>query len=1292
MQHTSFSINELQALVEKLSSLLGSVKGAAAPAPEGLLESGLRGRPLAQWLEDLWPAAPPWEGEGLSEAGLELLHRRERLAKDRAAAEIAHRQRLMDKARQRLAEARRLPAQQRQNARRGLDEVFEQVRRLREFADLQRQKAEATASQIQSITAWLQALEPQGLGRFADASGRRVSPAQLEDIGRRLHALNLRLRKQRAKATEMEQGAALAKERAARILALAKARERAAQRAEDELEQKAARLEAAQASLDGLRRELALVDRQVLKKLSLRLLHSRLLNAASALLAPAMAMETPEPQSPSSDAVEDSLEQAAESGRRCRRLEAALNRLERLLQRRAGRVGPALARLREVNREIERLEAELPALLKALTQSDTAGPSARARVAAGISTHLARIQDLLPEARQAQAEIDRLRQGLAVGIERGKALQEAWRDSGKAERAALSQAQALASELPLMAQDLVQRRLELLESAAPVVELLARLKPWDILPSLAVVAERAAWHQERAAQLKASAAQLRARLPEPTAGKLSSPPVALKRFSGSLRRLSGRQVQLARLNALAASAQGWRDLLSEPVLEAVRAPLEGALRRLSGSLALLAADRQRLAGARARSARRLAGLRRAYQEERRRGQISQSRLRSLRQKAISQRGVIRAQEAELTVTRRDQAWAYELAERLEASEETARRLAGQLERNQKLAGALKAKSLERHRLLQKARLTLREMDDWRREAEHQQWLLSRTRSELEQARFELTEAKRLMHEANAQRDEARQALAAEKSARARQALDLLEGKAVAVEVAATQSEAGRWAALARDLAGALTISGLAHQEEVAGLRAEVDRLRAEAGTLQEQLGRIAHLVALADLAGEKTSPPVVGVRVTPLNSEQVDRALDRLAALRRRLRDLGRGTVGHWAVIAALATGLTFAAPSTPTTATRSDVPLTAPRPVVKHLAQRLAPEPLIKLPARGLRVPEPLGSGRVEVNLLPLRPTREPISPEIKAQVAVLAQRAGLSQRVLITSARAVFAGRSAVEAGDLADLAETARALAGRHPLIFRELAKNGLPPSAKALAAVEPAAEKAQGLFLDRLYREYRTLGFSPEEALGAVAANEHALKKLDQAWAPPKSFSGQVLPVGAIEKMSLSEFLARMTPYIKDKLNIFLRQREMTYSGDLDRYAKNLAFDMYCAAKRFSLPVTFLLAIAHQETWFANVLGDADRSASPFQIYEPTKVLIANSMERMGFAPPPQDVRLEHHLTMATYMAAFHLRELMQEAWLPAGRHVEARVDMNKVMKRYNGSDRYSGQVAIRQNSLAKFVKP
>jgi hypothetical protein len=331
-----------------------------------------------------------------------------------------------------------------------------------------------------------------------------------------------------------------------------------------------------------------------------------------------------------------------------------------------------------------------------------------------------------------------------------------------------------------------------------------------------------------------------------------------------------------------------------------------------------------------------------------------------------------------------------------------------------------------------------------------------------------------------------------------------------------------------------------------------------------------------------------------------------------------------------------------------------------------------------------------VELDLLPLKPTSRPLEPQVAAQVRRMAEAAGLAPEVLMTSARAAFAGKSAVEPRALQELADTARSLARRHPVIFGELARLGVPVSAGELVEAEGPAAGAADLFLDRLYSEYRSLGFTAGEALGAIAANERAADALARSWHPPRAYTGQVRPVGAMERLGLEDFLARMTPYIQDKLNVFLRQREMDYSGSLEDYAQDLAFDMWCAAKRFQVPITFMMAIAHQETWYANVLGDADRSASPFQIYEPTRALIRSSLARAGFVPPPAGVQLQRHLTMATFMAAYHLRELMAEAYTPGRGGRPASVDMDQVLKRYNGSSRYAGRVAKRQKALARHL--
>ncbi|MFH1061206.1 MAG: hypothetical protein V1797_21285 [Pseudomonadota bacterium] len=336
-------------------------------------------------------------------------------------------------------------------------------------------------------------------------------------------------------------------------------------------------------------------------------------------------------------------------------------------------------------------------------------------------------------------------------------------------------------------------------------------------------------------------------------------------------------------------------------------------------------------------------------------------------------------------------------------------------------------------------------------------------------------------------------------------------------------------------------------------------------------------------------------------------------------------------------------------------------------------------------------GGARLELNLLPLRQRANPLTSETRSQLAALARRAGLSPQVLLTSAQAAFGPAALVDMKAMQELAETAHDLARRHPLIFRELSSKGLPKNAALLAALDPAPEKAQHLFLDRLYREYRSLGFAPEEALGALTANERAVAALKDAWQVPLVFNGQVRPVTEVETLGLTEFLARITPYIETRLNNYLKLGGASFTGDVGLYAKNLAFDTYCAAKKFGVPVSLMLVIAHQETSYANVLGDSNLSASPFQIYAPTRKLIAASLARNRFVPPPADLRLEHHLTMATYMAAYHLRELLLESTLAPSGQRPAMVDMDRVMKRYNGSDAYAGQVALRQKQLVSFLR-
>jgi hypothetical protein len=80
-----------------------------------------------------------------------------------------------------------------------------------------------------------------------------------------------------------------------------------------------------------------------------------------------------------------------------------------------------------------------------------------------------------------------------------------------------------------------------------------------------------------------------------------------------------------------------------------------------------------------------------------------------------------------------------------------------------------------------------------------------------------------------------------------------------------------------------------------------------------------------------------------------------------------------------------------------------------------------------------------------------------------------------------------------------------------------------------------------------------------------------------------------------------------------------------------------------------------------------------------------------MKEAGFVPPPAGIKLERHLTMATYMAAFHVRELMAGAIKKSALGIKGKINSNRVMLRYNGSKAYIEQVALRQKQLAKFMR-
>ncbi len=670
--------------------------------------------------------------------------------------------------------------------------------------------------------------------------------------------------------------------------------------------------------------------------------------------------------------------------------------------------------------------------------------------------------------------------------------------------------------------------------------------------------------------------------------------------------------------------------------------------------------------------------------------LARQHLRKAARRHARQSIRLRQLDAELALARQGQAAALDLVKRLESAGLDAQYLEERLAESQRLARALRGKSLERHQLLRQAQAALAPLEMWREEALRLEAESARLRGELEAAREQARSAEQRLTAAHLARDQASARLVSEQTARAQQALDLLEGQTLAVELAAAQGEAARWAQLAQALSQALVVMGAGQVGEPGQMGQQVESLTREAEDLRRQLRDISLLVALH--LGQDNSRPggPVGLRLSFRQPQQGERLLGRLGEVRSRLAKLGKGALGHWGVIAALTAGLTFIAPNTPSKATLQEAPLLPPRQELKHLSQELTLGQRNLVPAQAARLRQNLGAAELEMNLLPLRKKNGPLPAAVQRQVEAKARSAGLQPAVLITSARAVLGDQEVVDVALLDQLADTARGLAQRHPLIFQELSQEGLPRAAQALTALAPAREQGQHLFQDRIYREYRALGFSAEEALGALAANELAARAMKDAWRLPSNYQGQVRPVAAVEAMGLSTFMSRVTPYIQSRVEFFLRHQGGAFTGDVAAYSKDLAYDIYCAAKKFDVPVSLMLVIANQETSYANVLGDSNRSASPFQIFEPTRRLIVNSLEKQNFVPPPREIRLEHHLTMATYMAAFHVRELMQESIVNPGNGLGSHIDTDRVMKRYNGSNAYAPQVAQRQKQLTSFL--
>jgi chaperonin cofactor prefoldin len=362
--------------------------------------------------------------------------------------------------------------------------------------------------------------------------------------------------------------------------------------------------------------------------------------------------------------------------------------------------------------------------------------------------------------------------------------------------------------------------------------------------------------------------------------------------------------------------------------------------------------------------------------------------------------------------------------------------------------------------------------------------------------------------------------------------------------------------------------------------------------------------------------------------------------------------------------------------------------------------------PAPVRTAPRPVPLARIHYFPLNARIDLDGLTPELRAagpravvaridaHVQVLAQKARLTTPVFLDAVHRTLDTSRPIKLTALDGVAQRIRDFGLAHPHIFRDALRNQFLAQAMTLMEKVPLkTNRKSNWFRDRLYFDMVAAGMTRRQALAAVVTNARAAKALRRARPRKLTFVGRTRPLPVVEGMDLVRFVKRFSPFIADNCRRFLKARRQKVPADLIQYARRLAFDIYCAAKTFQVPLTLMLNIPHQETYYANVLGDGRRSASPFQIFTPTKRLILSQMSRQAFRVPSPRVKLENHLTLAAYLAAYHLRDLIDRQMVAykKGRKIRWHCNLDNVVAAYNGSRKYIRGISQKRRHLIKYLK-
>jgi len=316
-----------------------------------------------------------------------------------------------------------------------------------------------------------------------------------------------------------------------------------------------------------------------------------------------------------------------------------------------------------------------------------------------------------------------------------------------------------------------------------------------------------------------------------------------------------------------------------------------------------------------------------------------------------------------------------------------------------------------------------------------------------------------------------------------------------------------------------------------------------------------------------------------------------------------------------------------------------------------------------------------------------------ITRDIDALARRHGLETDTVCRLIRDRFKPGRQVSLARLLNHTHALDLLKNHYPGIFAEHHRWKSPVDVLTpLYRLTGEADLQASRFWDRLYREYRTLDADPAKCLAMVSHNIRLALDTENI-SPPPTFRGRLRPIPELEQLDLADFTRIMAPYFQSNIKYFHASFARDFGLQPDRiaeYALRLAVDMYVAGKIFGVPMTVLVAITHQESYFANVLGDQTKSASPFQIHRSTKPLIIQAMRRKGIEVPKVPERLQDNLTLAAYMAAFHLADLIEKTSLPQKMDQPPICDLDRVALGYNGGTAYPKAVYRKKVRLLGYL--